>query len=73
MRRERGRVEERATALEELGVAKNVYHMRDVGINSHQDHWIKLLDAKFGTEPYKLDREDFEPVLNHFDVSQPHP
>ena len=55
-------------ALQELGYA-NVYHMREVGKNYHQDSWISLLDAKYGSQRRQIERGELEKILEHFSVS----
>jgi len=52
-----------ADALKILGY-KNVYHMREVGANQHQDTWIAALEAKFEGKGRPFGREEFDSFLS---------
>jgi hypothetical protein len=51
--------------------ATPVYHMREVGKNSHQDLWIQALEAKFEGRGFVWGRNDFEKILAGYEVRSP--
>lgn len=59
-----------AEALTQLGIS-NVYHMREVGKNKHQDLWIQALEDNLEGKGPGWGREDFEKILAGFEVRIP--
>lgn len=59
-----------AEALSQLGIS-NVYHMREVGKNKHQDLWIQALEDNIEGKGPAWGREDFENILAGFEVRVP--
>lgn len=59
-----------AEALMQLGIS-NVYHMREVGKNKHQDLWIQALEDNLEGKGHAWGREDFENILAGFEVRVP--
>ena len=55
-------------ALETLGYTRT-YHMRNVIVNNHQDHWTKLIAMKAANER-ALTAADFQPVLEGIQVGR---
>lgn len=59
-----------ADALAQLGIP-NVYHMREVGMNKHQDLWIRDLEDNLEGKGPAWGQEDFEKILAGFEVCVP--
>lgn len=59
-----------ADALTQLGIS-NVYHMREVGKNKHQDLWIQALEDNIEGKGPAWGREEFENILVGFEVRIP--
>lgn len=49
----------------------NVYHMREVGKNKHQDLWMRALEDNLEGKAPAWGRDDFEKILAGFEVSVP--
>lgn len=56
-----------ADALEILGY-EGVYHMREVGKNSHHAAWTDLINTKIAGRGDQLTKDDFEPLLRNFEA-----
>ncbi|KAG5797187.1 hypothetical protein H9Q69_003796 [Fusarium xylarioides] len=54
-----------ADALEILGISP-IYHMREVGKNSHADLWTALLDEKFSTDGFSQPPGDLLKILSNY-------
>ncbi|KAL1860260.1 hypothetical protein Daus18300_009314 [Diaporthe australafricana] len=55
-----------ADALAQLGIS-NVYHMREVGKNKHQDLWVQALEDNLEGKGPAWGRQDFEKILAGFE------
>jgi hypothetical protein len=42
--------------------------MREVGKNGHHAAWVKLVNAKIAGHGDQLTKDDFEPLLQNFEV-----
>lgn len=54
-----------AEALNQLGISE-IYHMREVGKNKHQDLWIRALEDNLEGKGPAWGRDDFEKILAGF-------
>lgn len=59
-----------AEALNQLGISE-IYHMREVGKNKHQDLWIRALEDNLEGKGPAWGRDDFEKILAGFQVRVP--
>lgn len=56
--------------MTQLGIS-DVYHMREVGKNKHQDLWIQAPEDNLEGKGPAWGREDFEKILAGFEVRVP--
>lgn len=56
--------------MTQIGIS-NVYHMREVGKNKHQDSWIRALEDNLEGKGPAWGRGDFENILAGFEVRVP--